>query len=100
MSSEIKLPGSNAPKDIFELWKAKLSEGFLPPDPVELVDFLGRTFAELEHSTILLPLAEYMEVNFGTKITDSLPRLPNTATFPDVEFLKYKKAPGEIQVKA
>jgi len=47
LSSEISLPGPNTPKDIFELWKAKLQSGFLPPDPAEVVDFLGQTIALL-----------------------------------------------------
>ena len=100
MSTEISLPGPNTPKDIFELWKAKLQSGFLPPDPAEVVDFIGQTIASIEHAiSILPPLAEYLEVNLGEKITDSLPRLPETPTFPKVEFLKYYKAPGEITMR-
>ncbi len=100
MSSEISLPGPNTPKDIFELWKAKLQSGFLPPDPAEVVDFIGKTIASIEHAiSILPPLAEYLEVNLGEKLTESLPRLPETPTFPKVEFLKYYKAPGEITMR-
>ena len=98
--NQIPLPSSNTPKDIFELWKSKLQSGFLPPDPAEVVDYLGQVIASLEHAiSILPPLAEYLEVNLGEKLTDSLPRLPETPTFPKVEFLKYYKAPGEITMR-
>jgi hypothetical protein len=97
--AQIPLPSSNTPKDIFDLWKQKLQAGFLPPDPAEVVDYLGQVIASLEHATILPPLAEYLEVNLGEKLTDSLPRLPETPTFPRVEFLKYYKAPGEINMR-
>jgi len=43
--NQIPLPSSNTPKDIFEMWKAKLQSGFLPPDPAEVVDFLGQAIA-------------------------------------------------------
>lgn len=99
MSTQISLPSSSTPKDIFDLWKAKLQAGFLPPDPAEVVDFIGQALASIEHATILPPLIEYFEANVGEKIVESLPRLPETPTFPKVEFLKYYKAPGEITMR-
>jgi len=76
------------------------SQASCPQTLLEVVDFLGQAIASIEHAiSILPPLAEYLEVNLGEKLTDSLPRLPETPTFPKVEFLKYYKAPGEITMR-
>jgi len=55
LSSEVSLPGPSTPKDVFELWKQKLQSGFLPPDPAEVVDYIGQVIASVEHAISILP---------------------------------------------
>lgn len=74
---------------LLDLYKRKLERGVLPPDPARIIELILRTLPTIEHILPIPPILEKVHSELTYPLVESLPRLPMTSDFPEVEWKRW-----------